>query len=155
MTIRVAGQRTFRTGRNCSRVTNGLSVDRCHACRPMMAAARIKMTPSQNGKNPLRGPSVPQPMPIRRESKTTTPPSRTRIDAVARSAARILLLQEPALGHELLVELFVFLHPLDVLGAGREGRLEGAVFHVLLPLRRLGDLFQEGDVPVDRLLRHA
>src|SRR5439155_1109986 len=118
-TIRVAGHSTLSTGPSRARVTNGLSVARCHACMPIVTDAKIRITPSQNGKNPARGPSVPQPMPIRRESRTTTPPSKIRIDAVARSAARILLFQQPALGHQLLVELLVVLHPLHVLGAGR------------------------------------
>src|SRR5262245_19790095 len=151
----VAGHRTLRTGASCSRVTNGLSAVRRHACTQMPAHARIMMTPSQKGKKPLRGPSVPQPMPMRSESATTTPPSRIRIDAVARSTARILLFQQTALGHQVLVQLLVLLDPLDVLGAGYEGGLERAVVHVLLPLGRLGDFLQVGYVTVYRLLRYS
>src|SRR5262245_24833089 len=150
-----AGHRTLSTGPSCSRVTNGFDVDWRQAWTPIASDATIRMTPSQNGKNPLWGPSVPQPIPIRIESRTTTPPRRTRMVAVARSTVRMLLLQQPALGHQLLVKQLVVLDPLDVLGARREGRLEGAVLRVLLPLRRLGDLLEEADVPVDRVLRHA
>src|SRR5262249_6705014 len=151
----VAGHRTLSTGASCSRVTNGLWAPRRPACVRMAAHARIMMTPSQKGKKPLRGPSVPQPMPMRSESATTTPPSRIRIDAVATSTARILFLQQTALGHQVLVQLLVLLDPFHVLGAGCEGGLERAIVHVFLPLRRLGDLPEEGDVPVDRILRHA
>src|SRR5262249_32578351 len=151
----VAGHTTLSTGASCSRATHGLPATRRHACMQMAAHARIMMTRSQKGKKPLLGPSVPQPMPMRSESATTTPPSRIRIDAVARSTARMLFLQQTALGHQVLVQLLVLLDPLHVLGAGCEGGLERAFVHVLLPLRRLGDLPEEGDIPVDRLLRHA
>src|SRR5215831_20501998 len=149
----VAGHSTLSTGASCSRVTNGLSATRRHACMQMAAHARIMTTPSQNGKKPLRGPSVPQPMPMRSESATTTPPSRIRIDAVARSTARMLFFQQTALGHQVLVQLLVLLDPFHVLGAGGERGLERPVVHVLLPFGRLGDFLQEGHIPVDRVLR--
>src|SRR5436309_12439037 len=115
--------------------------------------------PSQNGKNPLWGPSVPQPMPSRTASKTTSPPRRARNDAVRRSARRmgegLLLLQQSSLAHEVFVESLVLFDPLHVLGAGGKGGLQRAVVHVFLPLRGLADLPQEGDIPVHRLLGHA
>src|SRR5262245_4438631 len=100
-----------------------------------------RRTPSQNGKKPLFGPSVPQPIPRRTESQMTRAPPAISSSAVVRSAARTtalrspLLLEEAPLVHELLVKLLVLLDPLHVLGAGGEGRLERAVFHVPLPVR--------------------
>src|SRR5688572_18822823 len=85
----------------------------------------------------------------------TTPPSAISTTAVTRSPARILLLGEAALLHQLLVQLLVLRHPLRVLVAGRERRLERALAEVRLELRRVADLLQEADVPVDRRLRHV
>src|SRR5581483_4696512 len=114
------------------------------ACPMMPAAHAIMMTASQNGKNPLRGPSLPHPTPRRRESKMTTAPTAARNSAVTMSA-RLMgpsLLEESAPGHELAVELLVLLDPLHVLGAGGERRLQRALLDVRLVLRGLGHLLQ-------------
>ncbi len=55
----------------------------------MTAQDTISSTASQNGKNPLAGPSVPQPIPRRRESQITRAPPAIRISAVVRSAVRM------------------------------------------------------------------
>src|SRR5712691_11247844 len=151
----VAGQSTLSTGPSCSRLTNCPARARRAPWAMMPRQDAIMITASQNGKNPLFGPSVPQPMPSRRASKKTTPPNTNSTDAVRMSAARILLLQQPPLGHEVLVQLLVLLHPLDILGASGEGGLERAFLHVLLPLGRLADLLEEGLVPLQRLLWHV
>jgi len=110
--------RTFSTGSSRSRRERiALSVEpaptRCTQTRG--GTPRIMMTPAaENGKTPLRGPSVPQRCRATRrrvDGRPRTPPSRIRSDAVARSTARILFLQQPALGHQLLVELLVLLGP--------------------------------------------
>src|SRR5712692_1672534 len=154
-TKRVAGQSTLSTGPSCSRLTNCPARARRAAWAMMPRQDAIMIIASQNGKNPLFGPSVPQPTPSRRASKKTTPPSTNSTDAVRMSAPRILLLQQPPLGHEVLVQLLVLLHPFDILGAGGEGGLERAFLHVLLPLGRLADLLEEGLVPLQRLLWHV
>ena len=58
------------------------------ACAPMIAQDARRKTASQNGKNPLCGPSVPQPTPRRSESQMTRRPPAIRINAVVRSAVR-------------------------------------------------------------------
>src|SRR4030095_1409408 len=154
-TIAVAGQSTVSTGPSWARVTKTLRSPRRDAWTRRITALAIRVTASQNGKKPLRGPSVPQPIPRRRASRTTMPPTSTSTDAVTRSAPRMLLLERPTLGHQILVEPLVLVHPLHILGAGQEGRLERAVLHVLLPLRRLRHLLEESDVPVHRVLGHV
>ena len=76
-------------------MTKGPEACRCHACTMMAAHAPTMSTPSQNGKKPLFGPSVPHPMPRRMASKTTTPPRSIRSEAVTRSALRIYFLSSP------------------------------------------------------------
>src|ERR1043166_1100806 len=154
-TMAVAGTSTDSTGRSCSRLTKVLPVRWRRACSTISAHAATIATASQNGKKPLLGPSLPQSYPRRTASKMTRPPSPMSTSAVATSAARILLLEQPPLRHQVAVELFVGLHPLHVLVTRREGRLERAVVHVLLPLRRLRDLLEEAHVPVDGVLRHV
>src|ERR1700720_1874217 len=101
------------TGLRCSRVRRGAPLARRHACAPMIAQDARRKTATQNGKNPLCGPSVPQPTPRRSESQMTRRPPAIRINAVVRSAVRtsalrrlgLLLLEEPPLLHELAVHL--------------------------------------------------
>src|SRR5262245_51844503 len=109
---------------------------------------------SQNGKNPLIGPSGPHPKPRRTASKRTTPPNNISTEAVTTSAARMLFLEQPAFVHQVAVELFILLHPFDVLRAGGERRLERTVFKVFFELRRLVDLFEKADVPINRVRGH-
>src|SRR5262245_22631946 len=110
---------------------------------------------SQNGKNPLLGPSGPHPKPRRTASKRTTPPNSISSEAVTTSAARILFLEQPALGHQFTVELFVLLDPFDVFRAGSESWLERSVFQVFFKLRSFVDFLEKTDVPLDRILRHV
>src|SRR6185295_11888812 len=154
-TMAVAGQSTVSTGPSCARVTKGAPGARRHACTRTITAQASRATDSQNGKKPLRGPSVPHPIPRRRASSTTMPPTSASIDAVTRSATRMLLLEQAALGHQVLVKLLVLLHPLHVLGPGREGGFQRALLEVLLPLRRLGDLLEERHIPSGRFLGHV
>src|SRR5881392_3028014 len=157
-TSATAGQSTLRTGPSWARPTNGLASARDTAWTPMTAQAAIRSTASQNGKKPLFGPSVDQPMPSRAASKTTTPPNKRSTDAVTMSATRMpweLLLQQSPFGHEILVELLVLLHPLHVLGAGGERGLQRPVAEVLLEVGGVVDFLQEADVPVHGVLRHA
>src|SRR5437773_10903225 len=114
--------------------------------------ARRRSTASQNGKNPLRGPSGPQPTPSRRASQSTRPPNSISTTAVARSARRILFLEQAALRHQIAMQRIRFLHPLDVLGPGGEGRLQRALLEVVLELRGVVHLLEEADVPVHGLL---
>ena len=67
-TAAVAGQSTFSTGPSRSRVRKGSVGVRRSAWSMMATQATIMMTASQKGKNPLLGPSLPQPMPRRTES---------------------------------------------------------------------------------------
>src|SRR5262245_29837079 len=153
----VAGQSTSSTGRSCSRVTNGVPrVSR--TARAMMARhAAIMMSPSQKGKKPLFGPSVPQPTPTRNESQITRAPPAIRISAVVRSAARMarLLLQQAALFHQVPVHLLLLFHPRRELRPGEPGRLERAVVEIGLELRRLYHFLEEALVPSDGLGRHG
>ena len=55
----------------------------------MAPTSAIIRTPSQNGKKPLLGPSVDQPIPSRTASKTTTPLTSRSTDAVTMSATRM------------------------------------------------------------------
>src|SRR6266540_103564 len=96
-------------------------------CAMMMAQQTIMMRASQNGKKPLFGPSMPQPTPRRIASTMTRPPRRIRIDAVMRSAARMLLFYQPFFHHQVTVELFVFFDPFDVLRAGKKSGLQSAI----------------------------
>src|SRR5713226_3850208 len=118
----VAGQSTLRTGPSCSRETNTSRDDRQKVWRIMIPHATIRITASQNGKNPLFGPSVPQPIPRRTASKRTTPPNSIKTEAVTKSAVRILLVKQTALRHQITMELFVLFHPFDVFRAGSEIR---------------------------------
>src|SRR5262245_21686593 len=163
-----AGASTASTRRTAGPVTNGRGSARLKLLTAMTAQLARSARASQNGKNPLRGPSVPQPIPSRSESqRTSTPPAINR-SAVPRSAARMpppvgrrrgaawwLLLQQAALGHEILVQLLVLLEPLDVFRPDGERRLQRPLLHVLGPLRRLDDLPEQRLVPLDRFLRHA
>src|SRR4029453_16260335 len=110
---------------------------------------------SQNGKNPLLGPSGPHPTPRRTASKRTTPPNNISTEAVTTSAARMLFLEQPAFVHQVAGELFILLHPFDVLRATGERRVERAVFVVFFQLRSFVDFFEETDVPLDRILGHV
>src|SRR6266478_39547 len=151
-----AGTITVSTERSCSRVTKGLSEFLRSARMTTATPCPIRMTASQKGKNPLWGPSGPQRKPSRMASTSTIAPSKVSSDAVMMSAVRIRLLgEQAALRHQVLVQLFVLLHPLGVLGAGGEGRLERSVFQVLLELGRLVDLLEEARVPLHRVLRHV
>src|SRR5215510_2538985 len=47
-----------------------------------------------------------------------------------------LFLEQPAFGHQITVELFVLFHPLYILSASGEGRLERAIFEVFFEFRR-------------------
>src|SRR5918996_494266 len=154
-TIAAAGTPTVSTRSSFSRLANG-SLDCFRIARTRMAIeCAITTTASQNGKNPLSGPSGPQRKPSRIASARTSPPRSVRKDAVAMSAARIGLLDQPALRHQILVQLLVLLDPLGVLGAGGERRLQRAVLQVLLELRRLVHLLEEAHVPGHRVLRHV
>src|SRR5262245_22404364 len=154
-TAAVAGHSTFSTGPSRCRVTKGSSGGRRRACRMMAPQATIMTTASQKGKKPLFGPSLPQPMPSRSESYTTSTPPSARMTAVMRSAVRMLVLQQPSLGHQLPVELLVLLAPLHVLGTTRERRLQGSRLHVVLEVRGVVHLLEEGDVPLHGLLGHV
>src|SRR5713101_68056 len=154
-TIAAAGQATVSTERICSRVANGSPERFLTACTRMAALWAITTTASQKGKKPLWGPSGPQRKPSRMASTRTTTPRSIRRDAVAMSAARIQLLEQAALGHQLLVQVLVLLQPLGVLGAGGEGGLQRPVLEVLLEFGRLVDLAEEVHVEVDRFLRHV
>src|SRR5713101_4640042 len=154
-TSAAAGQRTFSTGPNCARVTNG-PADGPRAARTVITRQLIIMiTASQNGKNPLFGPSVPQPMPRRNESMKTTPPNGNRTDAVRMSARRILFLEQAALDHEVLVQLLVFLDPFDEFGARGIRGFQRPFVHVPLPLGRVGYFLEEGLVPLHGFLGHV
>src|SRR5262245_12740659 len=168
MTNTAAGASTASTRRRASPVTNGRGSARLTLLTAMTAQLARSARASQNGKNPLRGPSVPQPIPSRSESQRTSPPPAISRSAVPRSAARMpppvgrrrgaawsLLLQQAAPGHEVLVPLLVLLEPLDVFRPDGERRPQRALLHVLGPLRRLDDLPEEGLIPLERLLRHA
>ncbi len=52
----------------------------------------------------------------------------------------MLLLDQTALFHQFLVELFVLLYPFHVLAAGGEGGLERALVQVILELLSIEDL---------------
>src|SRR5207244_10937555 len=151
-----AGQNTWRTGPSCSRVTNASRDDRHKVLRIMIPHVTTMIRASQNGKNPLFGPSVPQPIPRRMASKSTIPPSSINTDAVTRSAARILFFaQQTALCHQLAVQFFVFLHPLDVLGASSELRLERSFFQIFLEIGSVIDLFEKAGIPLNGVLWHV
>src|SRR5262245_46917026 len=98
-----------------------------NCCARIPAHARTMMSASQNGKKPLFGPSVPQPMPKRIASKMTRPPSKARTDAVITSALRMLVFQQAPFGHQIAVQFFVFFNPLDVFSAGGESGFESAL----------------------------
>src|SRR6266446_831300 len=150
------GAITVSTERSCSRVTKGLSECLRSARMTTATPCPIRMTASQKGKNPLCGPSGPQRKPSRMASTSTIAPSKVSSDAVMMSAVRIRLLgEQAALRHQVLVQLFVLLHPLGVLGAGGEGRLERSVLQVLPELGRLVDLLEEARVPLHRVFRHV
>src|SRR5262245_55617187 len=131
-TAAVAGHSTFSTGPSRSRVTKRSVGGRRRACKMIAPQAPMRTTASQKGKKPLFGPSLPQPMPRRSESYTTSAPPSARMTAVMRSAVRMLVLQQPSLGHQLPVELLVLLAPLHVLGTARERRLQGARLHIVI-----------------------
>src|SRR5262249_3215623 len=156
-TAAVAGQRTSRTGRSCSRVTNGFPVLLAIARAMMPRQAATMRTASKKGKNPLLGPSVPQPMPMRSESQITSAPPAISTSAVVRSAARMasLLLEQAALGHEVVVDLVFLLHPRRELGISHPGGLERTLGHVGLELGSIHDLLQHPLVPGDCLFRHV
>src|SRR6266478_4104905 len=143
-TIAAAGQATVSTERSCSRVANGWPERFLTAWTTMAALWAITTTASQKGKNPLCGPSGPQRKPSRMASARTTPPRSIRRDAVTMSAARIrLFVEQPALRHQVLVQVLVLLHPPGVLGPGGEGGLERSVLEVLLEVGRLVDLAEQ------------
>src|SRR6185436_5389494 len=140
-TMAVAGASTASTGRSRAPVTNGLVELWRRACTRMATEVVSMATASQNGKKPLSGPSLPQPMPRRSTSTMTMTLTRISVSAVTRSAARIaLLLQQSALLHQITMERLGLGQPLDVLVAGRERGLERALVHVLPPLRGLRHL---------------
>src|SRR5437867_12412252 len=150
-----AGQKTWRTGPSCTRVTNASRDDRHKVWRIMIPHVTTMISASQNGKNPLFGPSVPQPIPRRMASKSTIPPSSINTDAVTKSAARILFAQQTALCHQLAVQFFVLLHPLDVLGASSGLRLERAFFQIFLEIGSVINLFEKAGIPLNGVLRHV
>src|SRR6266481_6228550 len=152
-----AGHSTSSTGRSCSRVTKGLP-DLSPRARPMMPRqAPIMRTASQKGKNPLLGPSVPQPMPMRSESQITSAPPAINTSAVVRSAARMsyLLLQQAALFHQVVMRLVLRFHPRGQLRAGEPRRLERTIFQVRLEFRRVHDALEKRLVPHHRFLGHG
>src|SRR5918996_2510924 len=182
-TMPEAGPRTFSTETSDSRVTKGFSTRRSAAWRRVPSEAAIRMTASQNGKNPLIGPLVPHPIPMRSESQTTRAPRSRSNVAVTRSAVRMTTLwevdrraaavlprgqgqpprengrslpaDEAALGHQLLVELFGPLEPLHELGPRQPGLLERPLLEEVLELGRGDDLLEHALVPLHRVLRHA
>src|SRR5258705_4230593 len=119
--------------------------------------APIMSTASQKGKNPLLGPSVPQPMPMRSESQITSAPPAINIRAVVRSAARMscLLLQQAALFHQVVMRLVLRLHPRGQFRPGEPGWLERPVFQVRLKFRRVHDPLEKRLVPRHRVLGHG
>src|SRR5712672_1046869 len=142
-TIAAAGQATVSTMCSWSRVANGSLEFFLTAWTRMAAVWAITTTASQKGKKPLCGPSGPQRKPSRMASTRMTTPRSIRKEAVAISAARIRLLEQAALRHQVLVQLLVVLHPPGVLGAGGEGGLEGPVLEVFLEVGRLVDLAEK------------
>src|SRR5438132_12637155 len=154
-TMAAAGQATVSTMRSCSRLANGSVECFLTACTRMAALCASRTTASQKVKKPLWGPSGPQRNPSLTASKRTTAPKSIRKDAVAMSAARIRLLEQAALRHQVLVQLLVLLHPLGVLGASDEGGLQRPFLQVLLEVRRFVHLLQQIHVPLDGLLRHS
>src|SRR5713101_4489267 len=154
-TMAAAGQATVSTMRSCSRLANGSVECFLTAFTRMAALCAIRTTASQKGKKPLWGPSGPQRNPSLTASKRTTAPRSIRKDAVAMSAARIRLLEQAALRHQLFVQLLVLLHPLGVLGAAGEGGFQRPLLHVLLEVAGLVHLLEHAHVPLDRLLRHS
>src|SRR6185312_14611071 len=153
------GSSVLSTGLACARVMKGARLARRRACRAIAAQEQTSSTASQKGKNPLWGPSVPQPMPRRRESQITRAPPAIRISAVVRSAVRMkalrLLLEEPALGHEIAVEHLGLPEPLDELGPRLPRRLQCALAQVVLELGRVVDLLQHALVPLEGVLGHV
>src|SRR5438067_892771 len=118
-----------------------------------MFSKPIGQSPSQASTGPLGRGTRNQRSKITKVATGTQTASRT---ATMMSALRIRLLGEQStLGHQVLVELLGLLHPLGVLGAGREGGIERAVLEILLELRRLVDLLEQAHVEVDCVLRHV
>src|SRR6266849_10588350 len=128
-TMAAAGQATVSTMRSCWRLANGSVVCFLTAWTRMAAVWAITTTASQKGKKPLWGPSGPQRKPSRMASTRTTTPRSIRRDAVAMSAARIQLLEQAALGHQLLVQVHVLHHPPGLLRAGGERGLQRPVLN--------------------------
>src|SRR5262249_49924707 len=119
-----------------------------------MAQLTIMITASQNGKNPLFGPSAPQPKPRRTAPNRTTPPKSIISEAVLASAARLLLLKQTAFLHQIAMHLLRFFHPLDVRRADGEFGFQRVLFEIFLKFRRVIDFLQEAGVPIDGFLRH-
>src|SRR4029450_8926554 len=138
-----------------SRVTKDSPISRRAAWAITTTQQTTSTVASQKGKKPLRGPSVPHPMPRRMASAPTSPPRRSSTDAVTMSATRMLFFEQAALRHQVLMELVVLLDPLRVLGAGGPRGLERALLEVLLPVGRVDHLLQEGLVPLHRVLGHV
>src|SRR6266550_2904865 len=149
----VAGQITLKTGPSCARVTNDASDRLRKVWRRITAQVMTMIRANQKGKNPLFGPSVPQPTPSRTASKRTTPPNSSKMEAVMKSAMRISLAEQSALGHQIFMKLFVGLNPLDVLIAGRKRGLQRAFGKIFLELCRVVNFFQKIDVPLHGIFR--
>src|ERR687896_503512 len=84
----------------------------------------------------------------------TMPLSSISSAAVTRSRARMLLLDQAAFLHELLVELFVLLYPFHILAAGGEGRLQGAFVQVILKLFGIENFAQKANIPIHGVFGH-
>src|SRR5678815_4479208 len=67
----------------------------------------------------------------------------------------LLLGDEAGFLHQPLVGVLRGGHPVGVLFAGHERRVERRVLRVLLPFRQLADLLEDVDVVVDLVLRDA
>src|SRR6476620_10206865 len=111
-------------------------------------------------------------MPTRRLSTMTIAPARTNSSATTSSTQRVAMSPRapasgPAIHHSLLgseeagflhqpvMDRLGVLHPVGVLLAGHERRIESCVLGVLLPLGELADLLEDVDVVVDLFLRNA
>src|SRR2546430_1715578 len=152
----VVGQKNLGARPRCSRAKKASPGDRPKGFRIKIPHVTTMISPRQNGKNTLFWPAVPPPIPRRMASKSTIPPSSINTDAVTKSAARILFFaQQIALCHQLAVQFFVLLHPLDVLGASSELRLEGAFFQIFLEIGSVINLFEKAGIPLNGVLRHV
>src|SRR6476660_9237691 len=111
-------------------------------------------------------------MPTRRLSTMTMAPARTNSSATTSSTQRVAMSpRAPASGtaihhslfgseeagflHQPVMDRLGVLHPIGVLLAGHERRVECRVLGVLLPLGKLAHFLEHVDVVIDLLLRNA